>query len=371
MHASVIEVQGALVRALGDAGWHVVEPPDGDLVATKAKQKMVVELKVSTARPRLEALKHQFAAAVLMARRHAQDHGESEGVQTDPLAAVGASRLSSNMIEKLRAFADRYFGDVRWCIVDSAGVRAANGLDVQVSEEGAVRTRDATRAASTPFSDLGQWLIKVLLAGELDSRWIRCGGEKAHFRTARELAAFARVSESVVSVVLGELESRGFLQRRPTIQLVDRSRLFRDWSRAVHARPPVELAARGMFGSKSLISSVSSRLEEDRHCLGLFSACNELGVPFVSGAPDHLLVRRLDRQTLDGLQLVECGEEEANHIVVREAPFPESVFRGSPRSMPPTADVIQCWLDVVHHPVRGAEQATELWLEMGLNIEQP
>ena len=373
MQPSAAEIEDVLTQALARAGWHAVHPPEPsmDLVVTRAGRRMMVELKVSKGRPRLEVLQHRLAAAALIAQRHAHELGEGHGGHVDALAAVGADRLSSAMVEKLRVFADRYLGDASWCIVDAAGVRAAGGLDLPIAEEAATLVRRVQRSASTPFSDLGQWLIKVLLSSDLDPRWIKRGGVKSHFRTARELAAFANVSEPVVSVVLRELEARGFLKRRPTIQLVDRSRLFKEWSRAVHARPPVEVAARSKFSAKNTIDRLSPRLDEDWHCLGLFSACIELGLPFVTGGPSHVLVRALDSSVLDDLMLVECDEEETNHVIVREAPFPESVFRGVPTSMPPTADVIQCWLDVVHHPARGAEMATELWHEMGLDIEQP
>ena len=362
-----------MTQALASAGWHAVHAsdPSSDLVVTRAGRRILVELKVSKGRPRLNVLQDRLAAAALIAERHAHELREEQGEHVDAMAAVGADRLSSNMVEKLRVFADRYLGETSWCIVDAAGIRAARGQDLPVVEEAASPVRKLQRSASTPFSDLGQWLIKCLLASDLDPRWIKLGGMKSYFRTARELAEFANVSEPVVSVVLRDLEARGFLKRRPTIQLVDRSRLFKEWSRAVHARPPVEVAARSKFGSKRDVDRLSSRLDEDWHCLGLFSACIELGLPFVTGGPSHVIVRELDASVLDDLMLVECDERESNHIIVREAPFPESVFRGVPSSMPPTTDVIQCWLDVVHHPARGAEMARELWHEMGIDSEQP
>jgi DNA-binding Lrp family transcriptional regulator len=367
------EIGDVLTQALASAGWHAVHAsdPSSDLVVTRAGRRILVELKVSKGRPRLNVLQDRLAAAALIAERHAHELREEQGEHVDAMAAVGADRLSSNMVEKLRVFADRYLGETSWCIVDAAGIRAARGQDLPVVEEAASPVRKLQRSASTPFSDLGQWLIKCLLASDLDPRWIKLGGMKSYFRTARELAEFANVSEPVVSVVLRDLEARGFLKRRPTIQLVDRSRLFKEWSGAVHARPLVQVTARSKFGAKNTIDQLSPRLDENWHCLGLFSACIELGLPFVTGGPSHVIVRELDASVLDDLMLVECDERESNHIIVREAPFPESVFRGVPSSMPPTTDVIQCWLDVVHHPARGAEMARELWHEMGIDSEQP
>lgn len=49
---------------------------------------------------------------------------------------------------------------------------------------------------------------------------------------------------------------------------------------------------------------------------------------------------------------------EAPDIVLRQALFPQSTFRGAVhRDGLIVADVIQVWLDVAHHPARGEEQA--------------
>ncbi len=42
--------------------------------------------------------------------------------------------------------------------------------------------------------------------------------------------------------------------------------------------------------------------------------------------------------------------------------YPAAIFRAAVmRDGVPTADVLQCWLDVSHHPSRGVEQAEHLY----------
>jgi hypothetical protein len=100
--------------------------------------------------------------------------------------------------------------------------------------------------------------------------------------------------------------------------------------------------------------------------LAAFAACEQLGLGFVRGVVPHLyledggdargaaLLERL------GLRRVEAGAPA--DVMVREPPYPESVFRAAVlRDGVPTADVIQCWLDVSHEEARGPEQAEHIW----------
>ena len=54
---------------------------------------------------------------------------------------------------------------------------------------------------------------------------------------------------------------------------------------------------------------------------------------------------------------------------LRQAPFPQSTFRGAiDRNGLMVTDVIQIWLDVMHHPTRGAEQAAMIYEKFLLPI---
>ena len=99
-------------------------------------------------------------------------------------------------------------------------------------------------------------------------------------------------------------------------------------------------------------------LNGDRSCLALFAAADALGFGLVEGVPPHVYVRRLPIDLSPWKNLVSAEPGEAPDIIVRQAPFPRSVFRGlvRPRGLA-SCDILQVWLDVGGHPSRGHEQA--------------
>jgi hypothetical protein len=97
-------------------------------------------------------------------------------------------------------------------------------------------------------------------------------------------------------------------------------------------------------------------------CLGLFAACDALGVGHVRGAPLHLYVRHLAPELLERLGLALVGEGQQADLLLQVARWPESLFRAAVYVKGvPVADVLQCWLDVSGEPARGAEQAAFIW----------
>lgn len=100
--------------------------------------------------------------------------------------------------------------------------------------------------------------------------------------------------------------------------------------------------------------------------VGLFAAADGLGVGHVSGVPRYISVRRMPRfnRTSTGSNpwnALQPFPKEAPQVLLRVARFPESTFRGAVRrDGMMVADVIQVWLDVLHHPTRGQEQAEHI-----------
>ncbi len=94
-------------------------------------------------------------------------------------------------------------------------------------------------------------------------------------------------------------------------------------------------------------------------CLALFAAADVLQLGFVSGVPPYVYVDRLRPSRLaDWKGLRACAPGEAPDVIVREAPAPQSVFRGAVNADGIAAcDVLQVWVDVAAHPSRGREQA--------------
>ena len=100
-------------------------------------------------------------------------------------------------------------------------------------------------------------------------------------------------------------------------------------------------------------------LGSGRACLALFAAADALGLGFVSGVPPYVYVQRIQAANLAAWKnLRPCAPGEPPDLIIRQAPAPQSVFRGLVRPEGMAAcDVLQVWLDVTSHPSRGREQA--------------
>lgn len=109
-------------------------------------------------------------------------------------------------------------------------------------------------------------------------------------------------------------------------------------------------------GSKEQIRKIVS---SGRACLALFAAADALKLGFVKGVPAHVYVERIQPANLAAWRsLRPCEPGEPPDVVLRQAPAPQSVFRGMVRvDGAAVSDVLQVWLDVAAHPSRGAEQA--------------
>jgi hypothetical protein len=76
----------------------------------------------------------------------------------------------------------------------------------------------------------------------------------------------------------------------------------------------------------------------------------------------HLYLETVDDETLRRFGL-ELAANERTQVRVIEPPWPETVFRGAVPAQTrsgrvvPSCDLLQVWLDVADHPVRGREQA--------------
>ena len=147
--------------------------------------------------------------------------------------------------------------------------------------------------------------------------------------------------------------------------------LFARW-RAAALRPQRQVGAVWVMPGREPVERLRAalaalRADEGRPtaCLGLFAACDVLGVGHVRGAPVHVYVRRVEPATLGALGLALAPRGRPADVILRVARWPESVFRGcvSPGGIPAT-DILQCWLDVSAEPARGAEQAAYLWRRM-------
>jgi hypothetical protein len=294
-----------------------------------------------------------FAQAVLEAAHAARQEAE-------PLAVVAAPRVSRRVAEQVMAFAERYAPHAAAGVIDFEGFAMFRGP--QLTDLNAERrelplsVRRSVRDSGALFSDLNQWMLKVLLAPELPEALL--SAQRGQYRNASQLAQAASVSVMSAFRFVQQLGREGYLHESAAyLRLVRREDLFRRWH-ALSARSPREVPMRFLLPGDPQ-AQLRRMLDSGRACLALFAAAEELGLGFVSGVPAYVYVQRLQPANLAAWKnLRPCSPGEPPDLIVREAPAVQSVFRGLVRPEgSAVCDVLQIWLDVASHPSRGREQA--------------
>jgi hypothetical protein len=369
------------------AGWKVVRQPasldrGADLVVDSGERKYVIELKRSSEgrRDRLIPLLSQAILQAEAAKRRLSKSAVS-------MAIVAADRIPGSVAEQLKRFAREHAPDVAVGIIDLEGFRAFQGfglerLNAERSVPSSLRSLPHSRLPLHLFSDLNQWMLKVLLAPRISASYL--SAPRDQYQNAAQLARAANVSVMSASRFMRQLSNEGFLDnRRGHLRLVRGEELFERWRGDSH-KTVRQLRARwiirggeGQF--RSAVESYASRIHErssvakcsrrqqrinplPRICVGLFGAAELLGVGFVRGVAPCLYLERLDVEALRQLGLSLEDAERSPDIQVRIPEIRESLFRPVVwHDGVPVSDIIQIWLDVSNHPARGKEQALQIW----------
>lgn len=295
------------------------------------------------------------------------------------VAMVGAPSVSPAMARALDGFIAEVAPNQPYGYVDDRGLVRFHGLGLEGARGEPVR-RAARRAVARPpdlFSDLNQWLLKVLIGREFPAGLIAV--PRAPIQTAADLAEWGHVSTSAAWRLQRALRDGGYLDDAGNLALV--SELFGRWRSAL-GRPQQRVGAKWIFPGRNPLDRLRGALADERArakgpsaCLGLFAACDEHGLGHVRGAPFHVYVRHLELELLERLGLMLAAEGQQPDLILQVAQWPEAVFRAVvyPKGVP-AADVLQCWLDVSHEPSRGAEQARLIWRRVigpTLNADEP
>jgi len=362
------------------AGWKVRrQPPIGDLradlLAQRGGHSYVVEVKRAPDGRRDRVLP-LLAQAILQARAFADRSPEPAA----PLAIVGAERVSEALVGDLDRFVQQYAPDVAVGLVDMEGFQwfRGPGLDRSMNApraraEQRLRVRAPHGAVSHLFSDLNQWMLKVLLAPKIAPDLLQA--PRGEYRNASQLAAAANVSVMSAFRFVRQLRREGFLDESSAIlRLVRLDDLFRRWQ-AESLRPARDVPLRWVLRgdpdrqlhdalraqvSESVASAPKSRrvVPPPRLCLGLFAAADALGLGFVHGVAPFVYLERLEPGVLDRLGLSLEAPGDSPDVYVRVPASRESVFRAVVRrDGVPVSDAVQVWLDAGAYPSRGAEQA--------------
>jgi hypothetical protein len=365
--SSVHAFERLLLDAFRSAGWKVVRPPaspdSADALVSNAKGRYAVVLKAAS-EGRRDRLIPLLAQAIL----EAQSRAGSIRPVAKPLAVIAAPSIPEPVLRHLQKFAASHAAGVAVGVMDLEGLREFSGAGLDALNS---RPKAKSGGAHPPpepsidlFSDLNQWMLKVVLAPDLlPDELLRA--PVSRYKNASELAKVAQVSVMSAFRFLRQLDREGFLdESRDDIRLVRVEELLRRWQGA-YSRPVPEVGVRWLLsGSRERLKALMKALG-DRACLGLFAAARACKLGHVQGVPVHILVDRIPHAGWQRLGLVEARDAHAPDLVFRVPSAPESVFRGAVRADGyRVSDVIQIWLDVGAHPARGKEQADLIYRQV-------
>lgn len=368
----------ALAELFREHGWRVEIEPRGaerfrpDLVVRKGKYVYVVEVKAGS-EGRSDRVVPLLSQAILQAQAYAR---VMEGAR--PLAVVMSGNASRKLIKRVREFSEKYAPEHAVGVISESGEHffSGEGLDdlnriPSINDNLAFAGKKSLYApAANLFSDLNQWMLKVLLAPEIPEQFL--AAPRGYLRSPSELAVAARVSVMSASRFIQSLREESFLDdSAPYLRLVRRAELFRRWRAGVH-RFRRELQMRFVIPG-ALPMRLKNLLSSHKACLGLFAAAEALKLGHVHGVLPYVYVNRLPGMAEEmSKELVPSSPREIAHLILKMASAPQSVFRGAVQvEGVKVSDVIQIWLDVSEHPSRGEEQADLIYNKvLGQVIEE-
>ena len=350
--------EGVVSDIFSGSGWRVVREPRlggmhrPDLAASRGAIAYAVEIKAAP-EGRADRLVPLWSQAWLQAAQAAD--GEHR-----PLAIVAAPRISTSAAARVMDFALSYAPGAAAGVVDFAGVRLFRGPQLEeLNSPGAPavpRFQQLRGESRHLFSDLNQWMLKVLLAPHLPEHLL--SAPRGRYRNASQLARAARVSVMSAFRLVRSLRNAGHLAEGEPLELVRRDELLRRWQEAASSSAAAEIRMRFLLGGDSE-KELDRILEPGHACLALFAAADALNLGFVRGVPPYVYVRDLrSLSPADWRNVAPAMPGEPPDLILRQAPAPQSVSRGAARvGERPVSDVLQIWLDVASHPSRGREQA--------------
>lgn len=349
--------EAVLDQLFSDAGWKVHRQSNdsgdtgADMMIRKKNIAYVVQVKTA-AEGRNDRLIPLWAQACLQAMHAASSN-------RPPMAVLAAPRITQRAAEQVLEFASRYAPEAAAGVIDFQGLRCFRGPHLEGLDAPGADPQRAPWVRTDPanlFSDLNQWMLKVLLAPELPERLL--AAPRGRYRNASQLARAANVSVMSAFRLVQQLQRDGYLHESgPYLKLVRREELFRSWQAASTGRVK-EVPMRFLLGGEPR-AELRRMARSNRACLALFAAAEALHLGFVHGVPPYVYVDRLGAASVAAWKrLVPAERHEVPDIILRQAPAPQSVFRGLVWTDEiPVCDILQVWLDVSSHPSRGKEQA--------------
>ena len=374
-----LQVRTLVADVFRGGGWSVHEQPivqDGrpDISFERAGKKFVIEYKLSS-----EGRKDRLIPLVSQAILQAQGMARSLPGHPIPVAIVLANYISESLAEQVKRYARLYAPDIGVGVMDFEGLRlfAGHGLERLNTERPRDRAVESAHCVSSPqlFSDLNQWMLKVLLAPSIPERYL--AAPRGCYQGASQLAKAACVSVMSAFRFIQQFSKAGFLEEgREGLRVVRTKELMNRWLAASQRSLP-EIGVRWILRGKknALWGAVRSYVwcEEKQHlhsekahsvvdrprtCLALFAAAEALGLGFVRGVQPYLYMDHIEPRILEKLGFLTNSVDADPDVYIRVPRNDESVFRAAVlNDGVPVCDALQVWLDVAQHPSVGKKQA--------------
>jgi hypothetical protein len=275
--ACIAQKRGALAKSLlsalfKGAGWAVKAEPDAvpgrpDLIVRRRGSVYAVRVKVAV-EGRGDRLVPLLAQAILESAR-----GPRRGAA--PLAVVAAPRVPSRTAEQVMKFAGEYAPGCAVGVIDLDGFAVFRGphLDELNAQAAPVPPAIAPPVRGQLFSDLNQWMLKVLLAPELPQTLLLA--PRAQYANASKLAQAAGASVMSAFRLVQQLRQEGYLDEAPgRLRLVRRGELFTRWQ-ASAVRSAAEVGMRFVLPGNAQ-ERLAKVLASGRACRALFAAADAL-----------------------------------------------------------------------------------------------
>ncbi|MDP1915092.1 MAG: hypothetical protein Q8L14_02520 [Myxococcales bacterium] len=308
-----------------------------------------------------------LAKAILHART-----GTAPDVEA--IAAVEVKRATPLTDERLERFVAEVAPGQSWILFDKEGrvfphVAKEPGLRKVAAEQPiASVSAPTTRKRASLFTDLNQWMLKVLLAPQLPVTLL--SAPRTPIRNATTLASVADVSPAAAARFVQALSAEDQLDTRfGDLRIARPLDLLKQWrdrlgESSTHPAAVDAGFVRGPMDLRVLADvakvSAQARREHPPLVLRMHTACAELGFGHVSGPTPMAWVPSFEPKTLEPLGLVAMSNARVD-VVLSVPRYPESLYRAMLATGVPTSDIIQCWLDCSHYRLRGQEQADFLW----------
>jgi hypothetical protein len=373
-----------LAAAVRAAGWRLLLPrqPRGsqpDLLIEAEGRRFLVQLKVAS-EGRRDRLMPLLSQAILQAQAAVRQSPEP----LVAMAIVAATRIPATVADQIADSGRELAPDVGVGVIDAGGLRVFRGQGLEALNARPARKSSGNAPSSRSpqlFSDLNQWMLKVLLGQRLSPVFITV--PQGDFDNASRLAEASGVSVMSAFRLVRRLAEDGFLDEAAGRVEVARVEDLLDLWAAANRQAIREVPARwiirrdprhlnavlaeyatefgGTAKKRGGSRTARSAALPPRCCLGLFAAADALGLGVVRGIPPHIYLERLDLDVLERIGLRVADSAEGADAIVRIPANREAVFRACAKHDGVfVSDVMQIWLDVSTHPTRGREQAAEI-----------